>query len=186
MPVLVFHLASSAPVTNRTYIIAGLTLSWLGDIFLMFESYRSFFFILGLGSFLLAHVAYILYFRSIQSAAPSLLSRHPITILLVAVYSVGLFFFLRPHLGDLQLPVLGYAIVIGCMLLGSIHIYRKVNSPSNQYFLWGAGLFVLSDSILALDKFYAPVPLAGVWIMLTYCAAQFFIVTGVTTRGLKA
>jgi uncharacterized membrane protein YhhN len=186
MPMLIFHLFRSAPGTDRKYIIGGLTLSWLGDIFLLFESSQSIFFIVGLCSFLLAHVAYILYFRNTQSAAPSLLAQYPLIILLVAAYSLGLFFFLLPNLGDLQIPVLVYAMVIGCMLLGSIHIFWKVKNPANGYFLGGAGLFVLSDSILALNKFYTPLPLAGVWIMLTYCAAQFFIVKGATARKPEA
>jgi uncharacterized membrane protein YhhN len=42
----------------------------------------------------------------------------------------------------------------------------------------GAVLFVVSDSLLAINKFYSSFELAGVLIMLTYGMAQLLIVTG--------
>jgi uncharacterized membrane protein YhhN len=71
-----------------------------------------------------------------------------------------------------------YAAVICSMLLCSLHIFLKVNKPANLFYLVGAVFFVLSDSLLAINKFYQPFAFAGVFIMLTYCAAQYFIVTG--------
>ena len=64
------------------------------------------------------------------------------------------------------------------MLLCSLHVYYKVNKPANDMFVFGALMFVLSDSLLAINKFLEPLPYAGISIMLTYCAAQYFIVTG--------
>jgi uncharacterized membrane protein YhhN len=88
---------------------------------------------------------------------------------------------LLPHLGELKIPVVLYATVICSMLLGSLHIYLKTNRPANKLFVLGATLFVLSDSLLAINKFYQPFPMAGVGIMLTYCLAQYFIVRGSIT-----
>jgi uncharacterized membrane protein YhhN len=76
------------------------------------------------------------------------------------------------------MPVMVYATVICTMLLCSLHIFLKVNKPANILYLLGAALFVLSDSLLAINKFYQPFAFAGILIMLTYCAAQYFIVTG--------
>ena len=64
------------------------------------------------------------------------------------------------------------------MLLCSLHVFLKVNTPANVFYLVGAAFFVLSDSLLAINKFYQPFAFAGVYIMLTYCAAQYFIVNG--------
>jgi len=64
------------------------------------------------------------------------------------------------------------------MLLCSLHIFLKVNRKAARYFLIGAAAFVISDSLLAIDKFYQPFAYAGVFIMFTYCAAQYFIVQG--------
>jgi uncharacterized membrane protein YhhN len=93
-------------------------------------------------------------------------------------YGVTLVWFLYPHLHELKLPVMVYATVICIMLLCSLHIFLKVNSPSNLFYLIGAAFFVMSDSLLAINKFYQPFAFAGVYIMLTYCSAQYFIVTG--------
>ena len=71
-----------------------------------------------------------------------------------------------------------YAAVICTMLLCSLHVYLKVNKKAAVYYLSGAAAFVLSDSLLAVNKFYEPFAYAGVFIMLTYCAAQYFIVRG--------
>ena len=54
----------------------------------------------------------------------------------------------------------------------------KVNKAAGNAYVLGAIAFVLSDSLLAVNKFYQPIPYAGVFIMLTYCAAQFLIVRG--------
>lgn len=42
----------------------------------------------------------------------------------------------------------------------------------------GALLFVLSDTVLAINKFYQPFELSGLVIMLAYGFAQLLIVTG--------
>jgi uncharacterized membrane protein YhhN len=78
----------------------------------------------------------------------------------------------------MEYPVAAYATVISLMVMCSIHVFTKVNSPANKMYVWGASLFVLSDSLLAIAKFAYPFPLSGVLIMLTYCAAQFLIVQG--------
>ena len=57
-------------------------------------------------------------------------------------------------------------------------IFNKVNKKAAVYYLLGATAFVLSDSLLAVNKFYQPFAYAGIFIMLTYCAAQYFIVRG--------
>jgi uncharacterized membrane protein YhhN len=86
--------------------------------------------------------------------------------------------------GALKIPVIIYALIICSMLLSSIYIYPIIKPPFNGFFVTGALLFVFSDSLLALNKFYHPFTLAGAGIMLTYCAAQYFIVIGVIGVGL--
>jgi uncharacterized membrane protein YhhN len=185
MPALMLLLLFTTDTSNnnRNLIFAGLFFSWLGDIFLLFESRQSLFFIFGLASFLLTHICYICYFLSIKSAEFSLLKKYPVYILLVLGYGIGLVLLLFPFLNDLKIPVIIYATVICCMLLSSVHVFFKMKWPANLFFITGAILFVLSDSLLAINKFYQPVPLAGIWIMLTYCAAQYFILRGFIKKG---
>jgi uncharacterized membrane protein YhhN len=179
IPILLLLLAATKTAVPRKHLLLiGLFFSWLGDMFLLFESSYKLFFIFGLVCFLITHIFYIIYFLKIQPAAVSLLKKQPLLFLLVIGYGVSLVYFLYPHLNELKIPVMVYAAVICIMLLCSLHIFLKVNKPANALYLSGAAFFVLSDSLLAIDKFYQPFVYAGLCIMLTYCAAQFFIVTG--------
>ncbi|MEO6540007.1 MAG: lysoplasmalogenase, partial [Ferruginibacter sp.] len=149
---LLFFTRSTVP--GKKLLLTGLFFSWLGDIFLLFEYKNALFFIFGLASFLTTHIFYIIYFMRIRSAESSLLKKQPVLAALVLGYGITLVWQLFPRLGDLTLPVIVYAAVICTMLLCSLHIFLKVNNKAAGYFLLGAFLFVISDSLLAIDKFY--------------------------------
>ena len=179
IPILLLLLAGTATTLPRkNLLLAGLFFSWVGDMFLLFESRNNLFFIFGLVAFLITHIFYITYFLKIRNAADSLLKKQPALVILVLGYGVTLVYILFPHLGGLKIPVMVYAAVICTMLLCSLHVFFKVNKPAARLFVTGAFFFVLSDSSLALNKFYQPFAYAGVLIMLTYCAAQYCIVNG--------
>ncbi len=187
VPVLIVSLFLTATnVPGKMLIIAGLFFSWAGDIFLLFESRQKLFFIFGLVCFLTTHVLYITYFLRIRSTNISLLKKQPVLLLLVIGYGTALVWFLFPHLGDLKIPVLVYATVICTMLLCSLHAYLKLNKTAANAYLLGAAAFVLSDSLLAINKFYQPFAYAGAGIMLTYCAAQYFIVKGFVKQDARS
>jgi uncharacterized membrane protein YhhN len=169
---------TKSTAAGKNLLLTGLFFSWMGDVFLLFEYKNSLFFIFGLASFLTTHIFYILYFLRIRSEKISLLKKQPVLNALVLAYGITLVWQLYPHLGDLKLPVMVYAAVICSMLLCSLHIFLRVNNKAAWYYLLGAVSFVISDSLLAINKFYQPFAYAGVCIMLTYCAAQFFIVRG--------
>lgn len=179
LPALMAWLFTAVPaIPGKFLLLIALFFSWLGDLFLLFEDKNSLFFIFGLASFLTTHILYIVYFLSIRNNAHSLLKKQPLLIAVVLLYGISLVWLLFPYLGDLKIPVMVYAAVICIMLLCSLHIFFKVNKAAALFFIFGAGLFVVSDSLLAVNKFYRPFELAGVWIMLTYCAAQYLIVKG--------
>lgn len=167
---------SGAP--RKSLLITGLVFSWLGDMFLLFEDKQALFFIFGLVCFLTTHIFYIIYFLKFSASQISLIKKQPLLLIAVIGYGIALVSFLFPHLGALKIPVIVYATVICTMLLCSLHIFYKVNSPARILYITGAAFFVVSDSLLALNKFYQPFAYAGVCIMLTYCAAQYFIVRG--------
>jgi uncharacterized membrane protein YhhN len=85
---------------------------------------------------------------------------------------------LLPYLGDMKLPVMIYGLVISYMLMMAMNMLFIKNKKAGQWMVTGASLFVLSDSMLAINKFYQPFEAASVLIMLTYGLAQFFIVEG--------
>jgi uncharacterized membrane protein YhhN len=179
IPLLALLLLSFQSITSgKNLLLIGLFFSWMGDVFLMFDYKNPLFFIFGLASFLTTHILYIVFFLRIKSAEISILKKQPWLALLVVAYGFTLVWFLYPNLKDLKVPVTIYAIVICTMLLCSVHVFYKVNRKAARYYLAGAAAFVISDSLLAINKFYQPFAFAGVLIMLTYCAAQYFIVRG--------
>ncbi|RYY84423.1 MAG: lysoplasmalogenase, partial [Chitinophagaceae bacterium] len=96
-------------------------------------------------------------------------------------YYVCLVALLFEHLGDFLIPVLIYGAVISFMLAMALQLVRLKNRRSAGLLFGGALLFVASDSILALSKFYwkeSSTPIA-LLIMITYGVAQLFLTLGI-------
>ncbi|MCC3156575.1 lysoplasmalogenase [Hymenobacter sp. 15J16-1T3B] len=180
---LVYARASARPAPA---VLAALALSWLGDVLLLFQSEaQPLFFVGGLLAFLGAHLAYLVAYRGHQWPGPRS-GRHWWLAGPVVGAGVALLAVLYAHLGPLRLPVLVYAAVLVLMVLGALGRTGRTTGPSAWWVTAGAGLFLLSDSLLALNKFLTPLPLAGFWIMLTYCAAQASIVRGLLAHETAA
>ncbi|WNG49306.1 lysoplasmalogenase [Archangium minus] len=150
------------------WIAAGLTLSLVGDLVL---EAREDLFLLALGAFLLAHVAYV--------AAYLTASRTPRWILGVPILvsGAGIWWFLRPGLGSLALPVGVYVAVICTMiwrataLVGTEGLARREQWAA----LMGALCFGLSDTLLAFRMFVHPIEGMSYAIILLYWAGQLGI-----------
>lgn len=173
---LIFFYSQSSWMSTkpRLIILSALTFSLLGDLLLMFVEQSASYFMLGLVAFLIAHIFYILIF--LRNRNPKL---KPYGLTLgVILYAVLFFFVVKDGLGNLFPAVLLYMMIILIMLLTAY--LRKGTAKPLSYILVciGAILFVISDSILALNKFYKPWDFAGLFIMLTYALAQYFIVIG--------
>lgn len=160
---------------GKGWVTAALVLSWLGDVLLLFEANSSVFFMLGLGSFLLAHMAYSIFFNRLRREGD--LSIKPLFVAIVGVYYLALVVSLYPYLDGMRLPVLVYGLVISVMLVLALSL-GPLKERIGLFIVFGATLFVLSDSVLAINKFMRPFTGAGVLVMLTYGMAQFFIVSG--------
>jgi uncharacterized membrane protein YhhN len=155
------------------WLLAAIFFSWLGDIFLMFQA--EIWFMLGLGSFLLAQLAYAWLFRQ---EGGGFLRKKPVWALPFLAFGLGLMGWLWPHLGDLKVPVALYASAILLMNLMALSRKEKVSETSFRWVMVGAILFLISDSLIALNKFYQPITGARLLIMLTYLSAQFLLVMG--------
>ncbi len=166
MVLLVVAAITLTPVDGavRAWIVVGLVLSLAGDVFLMLPKER---FIEGLGSFLLAHVAYIVALlitaHSLTGAAVGLV----FVAAMVAVIGAPIVRAVRkrPESG-LLVPVIVYLAVISAMVVAAV-------STTNPWAIAGALLFYVSDGVLAYNKFVKPIPMARPAIMSTYHAAQF-------------
>jgi uncharacterized membrane protein YhhN len=85
---------------------------------------------------------------------------------------------LNENLGALKIPVIVYILGILTMAIAAFGRKDRVDPTSFNLVFLGALFFVLSDSILAINKFLVAVPGAHILVMGTYAAAQFFIVKG--------
>lgn len=179
MPMLfLYFLMHSRAVTGglKKWVLLALFFSWAGDVLLMFQEKIPDFFLFGLSAFLLAHVFYIFFFHGIRTKEG--VSGKPWLLLPVALYYGGLMIWLSPYLGDMSLPVRIYGLVISFMLMLSLHLFYIRNKEAARLMIAGALLFVLSDSVLAVNKFFQSFTLAGTAIMITYGFAQYYIVQG--------
>lgn len=173
-----YFFSATKNVSSRLKVLIGsaLLFSWGGDILLMFQDKNSLFFLLGLSSFLLAHIFYIVFLHKVRLAEK--IKSRLWTLLVIAVYYSVLIAFLTPWLGDMRLPVRVYGLVISLMLMLALHLLFLPNRKAGLYIAGGAILFVISDSLLAINKFYHSFEAAGFLVMLTYGLAQFFLATG--------
>lgn len=166
-------------------ILGALIFSLLGDILLLWDHL----FIYGIGAFLLAHVCYIIGFKVAQKAPESLLNVNFVKTFFVnlPIYFLAAFTFymINPSLGSLKIPVIVYIIVIVSMVTTARERYGKCNPASFWQVFIGASLFFISDGVIALDKFYLPVPDANIIIMGTYAIAQLMIVMGIRSHIIK-
>jgi uncharacterized membrane protein YhhN len=155
------------PAAYKTFILVGLVCSLAGDVSLMFPDR---WFKAGLVSFLAAHVFYILAFKP----GPG----RPVSIgLLVPFMVFGLLMFrlLAPSLGGLKLPVFIYIAAISVMawLAAFRFVYAGGTKPLLAFV--GAVLFLVSDSVLAYDRFAKKIGPAQIIILGTYFPAQLLI-----------
>lgn len=164
------------------WILCALFFSWAGDIFLIFDG--TFFFIAGLGSFLIAHLLYLgAYMHTQKDFTPMqkrLLAQKPYLVIPFFVY-LGVFYsYLFPYLGDLAIPVAIYALVLTCMGVFALNRLGFTTQASFNWILGGAFLFIVSDSILshALFVWKGSFYYGNFMVMCTYILAQYAIVQG--------
>jgi alkylglycerol monooxygenase len=167
--------AAPAPGTDRAsltrfdlLLLAALLASLAGDMFLMVPG----FFIPGLVSFLVAHLFYI---AMLRQGVPWFPSRAAVAATLVfGVVMVGVLWSgLAP---GLKAPVVAYMAVIGLMTAQALGRATLLRDPASIAVAAGACCFMLSDSLLAVNRFLEPLPLSALWVLSSYYLAQILIV----------
>lgn len=169
MPLLLAGLLFALPRWRSEVALLGslgILFSFLGDTSLMYSGDLGF--LLGLGFFLLAHVAYlVLFLRRLR------MRRLPAWAAIYGLWWLALVLVLAPRTGVLLVPVAVYGLVLGAMGAFALRCNRLVAI--------GGALFVASDTLLGMNKF---LPGFDLWqvdflIMLSYLAAQGLIALGV-------
>ena len=166
---LLFYL--NATVEKMRLYIGAVLFSLLGDILLIFDGELNF--ILGLLSFLTAHILFILI---VLKGLPKSALKSKLGVLIpFAVVCLGLILFLKDSLGEMLIPVAVYATVIS--VFGAISLLNYVLNTSRKTLTLfiGSLFFLISDSVLAIDKFHEPNEVFPAIIMITYILAQYLI-----------
>lgn len=170
LPSLLTLYALSVANRDGIYVLA-LVFSFLGDVFLLFS--EEMYFILGLISFLVAHILFIkLVLKRIQKTKITTIITSIIPFLFLFISLLSL---LYNSLNEMLLPVIIYGFTIS--LFGTVALIDYLNSKSKRAMLMliGASVFIVSDSILAINKFYVATEVFAVLVMVTYVTAQYFI-----------
>jgi uncharacterized membrane protein YhhN len=151
----------------RTWMVIGLVLSLAGDAFLLFEQR---FFVPGLVSFLLGHLAYIV---GLQLAPTSVAgSVAGLAVVALAVATVGRRIVAGVRAGDhpeLTVPVVVYLLVISAMVVSAFGTLAPAA-------IVGSVLFYASDATLAWNRFLRPLRYGGPAVMVTYHLGQIGLV----------
>lgn len=175
---LLWYLASSGSI-NQWFVVA-LIFSFIGDVLLLDKANL---FLFGIGAFLITQVLYIFIFSSklpkskmitkVQAAFPFLL------------FFIGLIKFLEPGLGDFLIPVVVYGLAISIFGMVSLLNFLINNDTLHLKLLIGATLFIISDSMIALNKFDQEREFFPVAIMITYIVAQYLIASFILKSEIR-
>lgn len=151
-------------------VILGLIFSLAGDVFLVNHER----FIHGLVSFLIAHLFYIAAFVLFVPSSWLFASALPVLVCLALMLCA-----LWSHLGKMKIPVVIYTIVIALMGWQSINRWFVIGDAKAALAAFGALLFMVSDSILAINKFKYNFRTAQLFLLTTYFIAQWLIALSV-------
>lgn len=147
----------------------GLVLAALGDAFLIPKSRR--WFLAGLVSFLLGHVAYAAAFavRGLDASALGLATGA------LVVVGAPIVRWLWPHVDEpMRGPVAAYVLVISAMVALAV---GTVAAHGNPWILVGAVGFYLSDLAVAQQRFIRSTFASRAWGLPLYYAAQLVLAT---------
>jgi len=171
------------PLTRR-WVLLGLVLSLCGDVALLWPERG---FLPGLVSFLLAHLAYL---RAFTRDGVRLAAR-PLPFVFYGALAALILWQLWPGVpAGLRLPVLAYVACLAAMAAQAAVVGLQQRGTPQQrggaVLALGGALFLCSDALLAANRFAAPLPLSGLWILLSYWLAQWCIASWLQAPAPRA
>ncbi len=184
MPLLlVFILATvgfKKHTASKCILGAALIAGTIGDILLIGSEENNNVFAYGLASFLLMQVLYSVYFIRMQPFKKENMVSSIILITILYLFSFFFIRFLSPYLGEFKIPVIIYAIIISIMFLSAANLLHSVRARrlAVKYFIPGALLLLMSDSLLALNKFHLREQVLDIAVMASYLSGQLLLAMG--------
>lgn len=178
LPLLIIYLTVSTPNTTAIKKMALLALffSWLGDVVLLSEGN---YFVLGMLAFTMAHVRNGKILVRLQAFQLTVATWIGLGLALGTISLV--YYFLQTSLETFLIPVVVYMVFISTVWVLSFNLtnHPKYKAAAINFFIPGMFLFVLSDGILAFNKFLLHQPERwDIWVMLTYALAQWLLTEG--------
>jgi uncharacterized membrane protein YhhN len=172
---------TGAPVTRRC-VLAGLWLSLVGDIALLWPQQG---FVPGLVAFLIAHVLYLVAFTREHrfAAQPAALAAYAL------IAGAILSFLWRDIPPGLRIAVAAYVFALTAMAAQAAVVALRAQGDELRRargLMIGGALFMVSDTVLAINRFALPLPAAGLWILATYWAAQWLIASWLKPNSTAA
>ncbi|MES2071330.1 MAG: lysoplasmalogenase [Pseudomonadota bacterium] len=163
----------------RSAVLLGMLCSLAGDIFLMLpRSVLAGGFLFGLASFLCAHLCFL---RALTS--DSRLFAKPTVFLLIGTLGALNLLILWPGLSaGLRLPVLAYVACLLTMSAQAVTRHACLRTPTSRMAAVGGLLFMLSDTLLAYNRFYTQLPYSALLILGSYYPALWCIANSVKAR----
>ena len=128
-------------------------------------------FLFGLGAFFIAHLFYL---ASLKPQFKKLAQANYLMILSIyLIYGFLMLLALVDGLGEMLIPVIAYMTILLIMALATV-----LSNKANSWLIIGGISFVLSDSLIGIDKFYMPIEHSHFFIMISYYFAQFSLLKG--------
>lgn len=150
-------------------LAAVAALALLGDVLLMLPGD---YFVPGLAAFLCAHLGYL---RWLRRDAPWFASRTALVVCVLLGVAFVLLLAARVSDTGLLLAVAVYTLVLGLMGAQALGRAQWRGDASARWAAAGALLFMLSDSLIAINRFITPLAWESLWILSAYFAAQLLL-----------
>lgn len=165
---LVLELVPGSTSPYVFLIAIGLAFALAGDVLLMLPNDQ---FILGIISFALTHVLYLAAFITASGVA----ILNPLAVPLVIYAMLTARFLWRGVPSALRTPVLVYVVLITAMAAQAVGAAVESELTALALAAAGALIFLVSDSLLAINRFRVPFRAAQALVLSTYWVAQWLI-----------
>ena len=161
-------------------VVLALLFGWAGDIFLLkIDDIR--FFRLGLASFLLGHICYII--AIFHFTLPFNMPVFAISAVVAAILGFCAYRLVRPT-KEMIIPAAIYEIVLLSASVCALQLFLAKGAPSGAFIFAGSLCFLVSDTLLAYFTFGARPKYGQFLVMLTYISAQLCLALGFASLGI--
>jgi uncharacterized membrane protein YhhN len=160
----------------RGWFLPALACCLAGDVLLMLPGDRTLAFAGGLASFLAGHAFFLVGLAAGPARPAAALVAGGILLILAAVPAARILRGVVEHLGRPMVPPV--VVYIGALLAMAAAAWSAALAAGDPLLAVGGSLFVVSDTLLSLDRFVRPLPHGDLAVHVTYHLAVASLVLG--------